>query len=75
MNSLDDFIALVQDELGLPVTAQDADRSFDQLSGWDSVYLLALLAALERRTGRSISLPDVLEASSLEDLYVVAVRP
>jgi acyl carrier protein len=74
VNSLDDFITLIQDELGLPVTAQDADRGLDQLSGWDSVYLITLLAVLERKTGRSIPLPAMLEASSLGDIYAVAVR-
>jgi acyl carrier protein len=74
VNTIDDFITLVQDEIGLPVTTKDAERDLDQLSGWDSVYLLALLNALERTTGRSIPLPDVLEATSLEEIYALAVK-
>lgn len=69
MNSLEDFLALVEAELGLPVTAAAAARSFDELAGWDSVQLLALISAMERRTGRSIPLADVLEAASLQEVY------
>jgi acyl carrier protein len=72
MNGIDDFIRLVQDELGLPVTAEHADRALDQVPGWDSVHLLWLLTALERSTGRRVSLPAVLEAGSLADIYALA---
>jgi acyl carrier protein len=73
VNNIDDFIALVRDELGLPVTAGDASRGLDEIPGWDSVHLLWLLTALERETGRQVSLPDVLEAASLEQIYLTAV--
>ncbi|HEX2312225.1 MAG TPA: acyl carrier protein [Thermomonospora sp.] len=73
MNTVEDFVALVRDELGLPVTVETIGLGFDQLDGWDSVHLLALLTALERETGRRISLPDVLEAPSLEHVYGLAV--
>ena len=71
MNTIDEFLAVLRDELGLPVTAEDADRRLDQIPGWDSVQLLWLLTAVEGRTGRSISLPDMLEASDLAGLYAV----
>lgn len=74
MITIDDFIALVQDEVGLAVTAQHASLHFDQVPGWDSVHLLSLLTALERKTGRSISLPEILEASNLADIYSLALR-
>lgn len=69
MNSIDELIAVVRDELGLAVALDDAGRSFDEIPGWDSVHLLWLLTVVERRTGRSVSLPEVLEARSLEGLY------
>ncbi|AXK32426.1 acyl carrier protein [Streptomyces armeniacus] len=72
MNTLDDFITLLQDEFGLPVTIEDASRHLDEVSAWDSMHMLALLSALEQRTGQRISLPDALEASSLEDIYALA---
>jgi acyl carrier protein len=72
MNAIEDFLMLVRDELGLPVTAENAEQSLDQLPGWDSVHLLWLLTALERSTGRSVSLPDVLQAGSLADIYALA---
>ncbi|MGC0421382.1 acyl carrier protein [Embleya sp. AB8] len=73
LHNLDDFVALVRDELGLPVTSETARLAFDQVAGWDSVHLLWLLTALEKHTGRRISLPDVLEATSLEAVYTLAV--
>jgi acyl carrier protein len=72
VNSIDDLVTLVRDELGLPVTTQDAAINLDRLPGWDSMHLLWLLTALERTTGRSVSLPDVLAATSLEEIYAVA---
>ncbi|MFD8011277.1 acyl carrier protein [Streptomyces sp. NPDC058955] len=74
MTTLDDFLVLVRDEIGLPVGPEHADVPLDEVPGWDSMHLLALLTALERSTGRSISLPDVLEAGSLHGIHEVAVR-
>ncbi len=75
MNTIDDFIALVRDELGLPVSVADAGQRLDQLPGWDSVHLLWLLTIMERATGRGLPLPDVLEAASLREIYALVVAP
>ncbi|NUU20361.1 MAG: acyl carrier protein [Streptomycetaceae bacterium] len=72
MNTIDDFIALVRDQLGLDVTSDNVGNGFDDLAGWDSVQLLTLLQLLERETNRRISLPDVLESQSLADVYALA---
>jgi acyl carrier protein len=72
VNSIDDFVTLVRDELGLPVTAQDVGRSLDEIPGWDSVHLLWLATALERATGTQVSLARVLEADCLEQIYQTA---
>jgi acyl carrier protein len=71
--TLDDFLLLVRDEVGVPVTAENAALAFDSLPGWDSLHLLTLVAALERETGRPMPLPDVLEAGSLRHVYELAV--
>lgn len=73
MNTIDDLVVLIRDELGLAVSVQDTERPLDEIAGWDSVHLLWLTAALERRTGRSVSLPDLLEARTLGGIYQVAV--
>jgi acyl carrier protein len=73
VNNIDDFLVLVRDGLGLPVTADDATRRLDEVPGWDSVHLLWLLTALEREAGLQVSLPALLEAASLEDIYLAAV--
>lgn len=69
MLTLDDFLELVEAEIGLQVRPEDAAQSFDELAGWDSVHLLSLIGAVERRTGRSISLARVLEAANLVEIY------
>ncbi|MBT2505640.1 acyl carrier protein [Streptomyces sp. ISL-98] len=72
MNDLEDFIALVRDELGVPVAVEDAGRALHDLPGWDSLHLLRLVTVLEARTGRSINVIDLLEAPSLEFIYGLA---
>jgi acyl carrier protein len=72
VKSMDDFVTLVREELGLLVDRGDVGRQLDELPGWDSVHLLQLLTALERTTGRRISLPAVLEAPDLEHIYLLA---
>ncbi|MER6118483.1 acyl carrier protein [Streptomyces sp. NPDC001743] len=75
MKTVDDFVTLLRDELALSVTADDLGRGLDTVESWDSVHLLALCTALERETGRSLPLADVLEAASLKDVYLLAVAP
>lgn len=75
MNTINDFMALIRDELGLPVTAEDATREFDMISGWDSTYMLWLVAILEQKTGRRITVIDILEAPNLEHVFDLIVRP
>jgi len=72
--TIDDFISVLRDDMGLRVTEQDAGQRLDQVEGWDSVHLLSLLTLLESRTGRSLSLADVLDAESLQEIYTLAVR-
>lgn len=47
MNTIEDFLQLIRDRLGLPVTEADASRSLDEIPGWDSVHLLWLLTSME----------------------------
>jgi acyl carrier protein len=74
VNSINELLTLIHDELGLPVTAEDADRDLREVAGWDSVQLLRLVTLLEQRTGRPVSLPAVLDAPNLAGIYAVAVR-
>nr|WSZ99701.1 acyl carrier protein [Streptomyces sp. NBC_00857] len=73
MNSTDDFVTLVRDEIGIPVTADHLDVGFDEVPDWDSLHLLRLVAVLERETGGALSFPDVLQAPNLGCLYKLAV--
>lgn len=72
MNTVDEFLVLLRDDLGLPVTADDLDRPFDELPGWDSVHVLTLLSALERRLGHAVPFADALAAANLGDMYRLA---
>jgi acyl carrier protein len=74
VNNIDDFVTLVRDELGLPVSIEDVGRTLDEVPGWDSVHLLWLVTILERTTGRRFALPTLLEATSLETLYALSVE-
>lgn len=69
MNNIRDLIGLVRDELGLMITLDDIERELDELPGWDSMHLLWLVTQLEQRTGRSVTVIDVLEAPNLESIY------
>lgn len=73
MNSIDDFVALLRDELGMAVTREDVGKHLDQVADWDSARLIELLSVLERDMGHSISLPDALTASSLAEIYELVV--
>jgi hypothetical protein len=75
VNTVEDFVALLRDELALPVRTEDLGLAWDAVESWDSVHLLTLCTALERETGRPLSLADVLEAPNLEAVYRLAVQP
>jgi acyl carrier protein len=75
VNTIEDFMTLVRVETGLLVEPADADRQFDDLPGWDSVHLLQLLTMLEQTTGRQLSLPEVLAAPTLAQVYALATTP
>jgi acyl carrier protein len=68
-----DFLALLDDELGLNFEVADLDRDVDELAGWDSVYLWRLLNALETRTGRPLPFDVLLQTRTLDGLRRLAV--
>ena len=74
MNTMDDFLALLREDMGIPLTAEDTGLPLDEVAGWDSLHLLSLLTLLERRTGRGVPLADVLEAETLKDIYRLTVE-
>ncbi len=72
MISDDEFLALLRDELALPVTSDDLGRDLDSIEAWDSVHLLTLCTLLERETGRPLPFADVLEAPNLATVLRLA---
>jgi len=69
--TIEDFVLLVQDELGLDVSAERLDVGFDEVPGWNSLHLLRLVALLERETERALSVPDLLSAPTLGSVYAL----
>lgn len=73
MLSLAQMGDLVRNELGIALSDDELSSDFDELPEWDSMYLLKLVTALERTTGRSIAVGKLLEARSLEEIHRLAV--
>jgi acyl carrier protein len=65
------FITLVRTECGLRLRADDIWTDFDELSGWDSVYLLKLLVVLEATTDRRLPAARIFEARRLADVLAI----
>lgn len=61
-----EFHAVVIDQTGLDIQVADLSTPLDEVSGWDSVYLLKLITALELQTGRAMPISAMLEATSLD---------
>ncbi|MGC4806090.1 phosphopantetheine-binding protein [Micromonospora sp. DT233] len=72
MKTIDTFVTLLQDEMGLPVTPENVTADLDEIPGWDSMYLIELLVILERVTGKQVSLPHMIEARSLREIFDLA---
>ncbi|MFI1735863.1 acyl carrier protein [Streptomyces acidicola] len=74
MHTIDDFVRLVRDELGMPLEEHQVSVDLDQLPEWDSLYLLKLVTALEQATGRSLPVGKLLEARSLAEIHQLAAE-
>jgi acyl carrier protein len=68
------LVALLNEELDLELTAEQADLPLDALPGWDSMLLLRVLLALEAAAGCPQSLADLLTAGTLRELHQVVRR-
>ncbi|MEV8336339.1 acyl carrier protein [Streptomyces niveus] len=71
--TLDDYVRLVNDEIGMPLATEQVAADFDELPEWDSLYLLKLVTALEPAIGRKVPVGKVLVARSLKEIYELAV--
>nr|WP_086725645.1 phosphopantetheine-binding protein [Streptomyces carpinensis] len=72
MASLEGFLTLVCDELGLDcVGAEAASADLADLPGWDSLNLLRLVVLLEEH-GRPVPVHRLLQARTLQEIYTFA---
>jgi hypothetical protein len=65
------LVALLNEELDLELTPDQADLPLDALPGWDSMLLLRVLLALEAAAAHPQSLADLLTAGTLRELHQV----
>lgn len=68
----EEFVQLVNDDIGIPVDASELEADFDALPGWDSLHLLKLVTALEKSTGKKVPVGRLLEARSLGQIHRLA---
>ncbi|GAA2139616.1 acyl carrier protein [Kitasatospora kazusensis] len=68
----EEFVQLVNDDIGVQVGASELEADFDALPGWDSLHLLKLVTALEKSTGRKVPVGRLLEARSLGEIHRLA---
>ncbi|MFF3323710.1 acyl carrier protein [Streptomyces sp. NPDC002889] len=73
MHTVVDLITLANEHLGTDLEPADADRDLAEVACWDSVFLLRLVALLERELGRAVPVAEMLEARSLGDIWTAAV--
>lgn len=64
----DELIALIRDNLGLPLSEDDLGSDLDTIIAWDSLQMLRLATAVEARTGRPTRLAALLECRTLADV-------
>ncbi|OKI22627.1 acyl carrier protein [Streptomyces sp. CB03911] len=65
------FIQIVRDELALPLAETDLENDFDKVVSWDSLHLLRLIAAMEKETGKRVSVGKLLSERSLRGIYTL----
>lgn len=70
MISENDFLHLVRDELALPLGENtDGGSDLNRPIHWDSLLMLKLVAAVERRTGNRVSVGKLLRNRNLQSVY------
>ncbi|MER5641537.1 acyl carrier protein [Kitasatospora sp. NPDC002227] len=69
----EEFVQLVNDDIGIPVELAELEADFDALPGWDSLHLLKLVTALEKATGQKVPVGRLLEARSLGQIHRLAI--
>ncbi|MEY9870878.1 acyl carrier protein [Streptacidiphilus sp. MAP12-33] len=72
LTTSDDYVNLLRDLVGFPVSPDELDTPFDMLNGWDSVHLLKLVTAIERESGVRLAVARVLEAQTLNEIFGLA---
>ncbi|HEX8078919.1 MAG TPA: phosphopantetheine-binding protein [Jatrophihabitans sp.] len=64
-----DFLEIINDELGLPLHARDLDDDLDSVVSWDSMLVMTLLTSVERRTGRQVQVGRLMAVRTLREIY------
>ena len=70
---LEEFIDIFKesfDELATPITA---NTNYKEIDEWTSMQALFFIAHLDDKTGVVLSAEDLIETTSVEDLYLVVL--
>lgn len=71
MISKEEFVAILDEELGFAISGDDLQSDVGNLIGWDSVMLLRVQVVFEKKLDRRISLPRLLEARTMAAVFDV----
>jgi acyl carrier protein len=71
MISQEEFVAILDEELGFTISGDDLKADVGHLIGWDSVMLLRVQLVFEKKLNRRISLPRLLEARTMGAVFEV----
>ncbi|MQS14906.1 acyl carrier protein [Streptomyces kaniharaensis] len=63
------FLDLLQEEFGLVPEGLEKETELAVIPGWDSLFLLQLVALLERRQKRNLPIRAMIEARTLGRLH------
>lgn len=66
-----DFIAVVRDQLRLPLANPDLEHDFDQEVNWRSIHLVRLFVEMQQRTGQRVAVARLFEERTARGIYAL----
>ncbi|WP_407321316.1 acyl carrier protein [Dickeya ananatis] len=68
---LDDFISLINTKTGMALAIEQAQEDLTTLPEWDSLTFVYLLMEIEKQQNVKIDVEQVLQCTTLNDIYKV----
>jgi hypothetical protein len=70
-----DFLELLEAETGLDLDDDDLRLRFDEIGGWNSIFMLMLAGGYLRATGVRLEIPKMFEADTPHGLWRQCIAP